>query len=256
MVALLANGGQDEATVATDSGVTTTTATARAAEPRTARVAEVTEDAVTIVVADQREVVRVIGIDLPDTGRSGAAAQCYGAEALARATQLLASQTVTVEADAAFGARDAQGRQQVYLRLPTGRLFGEVMLTEGFAREQGVGQPYQHKSAHQAAEASARASGAGLWAATTCAGLTQAPPTTAPPVTVPPSTAPPATAPPTTVPRTPPTPTPTTTSPPPRSSGPYANCSEARAAGAAPLYRGDPGYAAKLDRDGDGVACE
>ena len=39
-------------------------------------------------------------------------------------------------------------------------------------------------------------------------------------------------------------------------SGPFANCSEARAAGAAPLYRGDPGYAPKLDGDGDGVACE
>jgi hypothetical protein len=36
----------------------------------------------------------------------------------------------------------------------------------------------------------------------------------------------------------------------------YANCSEARAAGAAPLYRGDPGYRSGLDRDGDGVACE
>ncbi|MCZ4651842.1 DUF1524 domain-containing protein [Gordonia amicalis] len=36
----------------------------------------------------------------------------------------------------------------------------------------------------------------------------------------------------------------------------YANCSAARAAGAAPLYAGQPGYRAKLDRDGDGVACE
>lgn len=36
----------------------------------------------------------------------------------------------------------------------------------------------------------------------------------------------------------------------------YANCSEARAAGAAPLYAGQPGYSRKLDRDGDGVACE
>ncbi|WP_240941264.1 excalibur calcium-binding domain-containing protein [Paenibacillus sp. HB172176] len=36
----------------------------------------------------------------------------------------------------------------------------------------------------------------------------------------------------------------------------YANCAAVRAAGAAPLYRGDPGYSAKLDRDGDGIACE
>lgn len=36
----------------------------------------------------------------------------------------------------------------------------------------------------------------------------------------------------------------------------YANCSEVRSAGAAPIYSGDPGYSSKLDRDGDGVACE
>ena len=36
----------------------------------------------------------------------------------------------------------------------------------------------------------------------------------------------------------------------------YPNCKKAKAAGAAPLYRGDPGYREELDRDGDGVACE
>jgi len=36
----------------------------------------------------------------------------------------------------------------------------------------------------------------------------------------------------------------------------YANCSEARAAGAAPIRRGEPGYASHLDRDNDGVACD
>lgn len=36
----------------------------------------------------------------------------------------------------------------------------------------------------------------------------------------------------------------------------YANCAAARAAGVAPLRRGEPGYRAGLDRDQDGVACE
>ena len=36
----------------------------------------------------------------------------------------------------------------------------------------------------------------------------------------------------------------------------YKNCAEARAAGAAPIYRGEPGYREKLDRDNDGIACE
>ncbi|MET3861682.1 hypothetical protein ABIE38_002618 [Dietzia sp. 2505] len=36
----------------------------------------------------------------------------------------------------------------------------------------------------------------------------------------------------------------------------FSSCAEARAAGAAPLYVGQPGYSTKLDRDRDGVACE
>jgi hypothetical protein len=36
----------------------------------------------------------------------------------------------------------------------------------------------------------------------------------------------------------------------------YENCDAARAAGAAPIHAGDPGYGSHLDRDGDGVACE
>lgn len=36
----------------------------------------------------------------------------------------------------------------------------------------------------------------------------------------------------------------------------YANCAAAKAAGAAPLQQGDPGYRSGLDRDDDGVACE
>jgi len=38
--------------------------------------------------------------------------------------------------------------------------------------------------------------------------------------------------------------------------GAFANCSAARAAGAAPVRRGDPGYGRHLDRDNDGVGCE
>ncbi|WP_354262150.1 DUF1524 domain-containing protein [Arthrobacter sp. OAP107] len=36
----------------------------------------------------------------------------------------------------------------------------------------------------------------------------------------------------------------------------YANCTAARAAGAAPLYAGSAGYRPALDRDSDGIACE
>ncbi|NUR73699.1 MAG: excalibur calcium-binding domain-containing protein [Hamadaea sp.] len=38
--------------------------------------------------------------------------------------------------------------------------------------------------------------------------------------------------------------------------GPFVNCDQAILAGAAPLFRGEPGYAPHLDRDNDGIACE
>ncbi|MFF4182986.1 excalibur calcium-binding domain-containing protein [Streptomyces sp. NPDC001691] len=66
--------------------------------------------------------------------------------------------------------------------------------------------------------------------------------------------------------RTPPKPKPAAPSLPPPMDGAgdkggdstvyYKNCAAARAAGVTPLHRGDPGYAAHLDRDGDGIACE
>jgi hypothetical protein len=36
----------------------------------------------------------------------------------------------------------------------------------------------------------------------------------------------------------------------------YPNCASVRAAGAAPILAGEPGYSRRLDRDGDGIACE
>lgn len=36
----------------------------------------------------------------------------------------------------------------------------------------------------------------------------------------------------------------------------YQNCDAARAAGAAPIYRGSPGFREGMDGDGDGIACE
>ncbi|ALG05821.1 excalibur calcium-binding domain-containing protein [Kibdelosporangium phytohabitans] len=44
--------------------------------------------------------------------------------------------------------------------------------------------------------------------------------------------------------------------PPPAAAAYYKNCAAAKAAGAAPVRRGQPGYGSHLDRDGDGIGCE
>ena len=42
----------------------------------------------------------------------------------------------------------------------------------------------------------------------------------------------------------------------PRPGDHWAGCNEARAAGTAPIYSGEPGYRPGMDGDSDGIACE
>lgn len=58
-------------------------------------------------------------------------------------------------------------------------------------------------------------------------------------------------------PELPPPPAPRPPAPPPPAAEPYyANCDAVRAAGAAPIRPGDPGFRSAFDRDGDGIGCE
>ena len=43
---------------------------------------------------------------------------------------------------------------------------------------------------------------------------------------------------------------------PPQPGDNWSGCDAARAAGTAPIYRGEPGYRVGMDGDSDGIACE
>jgi hypothetical protein len=43
---------------------------------------------------------------------------------------------------------------------------------------------------------------------------------------------------------------------PPQSGDNWGGCDDARAAGTAPIYLGEPGYRHEMDGDNDGMACE
>ena len=42
----------------------------------------------------------------------------------------------------------------------------------------------------------------------------------------------------------------------PQAGDSWGGCDDARAAGTAPIYSGEPGYRESMDGDGDGIACE
>ena len=89
--------------------------------------------------------------------------------------------------------------------------------------------------------------------------LTPTPTPTAAPTTTPTPTATPEATPeptPKATPQATPKPTPKATPKPQPAVVSYANCTAVKAAGKAPIRRGQPGYSTNLDRDGDGIACE
>ena len=115
------------------------------------------------------EPVRLIGIDAPEKRAFGRPAQCYAAEADAKAQELLAGTTVRLEFDPSKGRRDHYDRLLAYVWVGD-TLVNEWLIRHGYAREFTFNVPYRYRELFKAAEAEARAAGRGLWAADTCGG--------------------------------------------------------------------------------------
>lgn len=192
-------------------------------------------------------VVRVSGLRVPPANGTG----CFAAESVAWAKNALMDQYVTLDVDKV-------DPEVASLTLADGSDYSVLAVQAGYARftMAGTALDTARKTAEEAAEAAKR----GLWAPP-CLGTIDKPPAPATsahpaspverPVTPPPAPKSKAVPPPEPV---------TEAPPPPADSGGgsvyYRNCDAARAAHAAPLHAGDPGYRSALDRDHDGTACE
>jgi outer membrane biosynthesis protein TonB len=207
-------------TTSSSRTTTTTTTVTTTPPPPPPTVSEVV-DARTVVDSAGRRAV-VAGLAAPG--------ECWARSSLDFAREALAGLPISPV---------AQAGDAVTVLLPDGADFAVLAVSRGLARAEAGAN-----AALAAAQDQARRASAGLWGAP-CNGLDVLPP---PP---PPAPAPqPAPAP---APAPAPQPAP---QPAPPAAAHYANCSEAKAAGAAPLYAGSPGYRPALDRDKDGVACE
>lgn len=214
--------------------------TSRAVAPPPALTVNHVADGDTVGLSDGRK-IRVLGIDTPESVKPNAPVDCYGLEASAFAKATLLGQRITVTGDPTQDRADRYGRELAYLTLPDGRDYSIAAAEAGMARSYIYnGRPVQKHQLIRDAEVRAQQARRGLWGA--CE--------TPPPVTT--QSQAPATS---TSARPSPAPAPVTNKP-DVATGSFANCAAARAAGAAPLHRGDSGYSSRLDRDGDGVACE
>jgi endonuclease YncB( thermonuclease family) len=181
-------------------------------------------DGDTITMSDGTT-VRLIGIDTPERG------QCGYDESSALLAQLLVGQNVTLVP----GARDdidKYGRLLRYVDV-NGVDMDLKMIESGRAiarydGRDGYGTHTRQDAYVQADDLSPSTN--------VCTPITVVPVVVVPPAA--------------------PSPTPAPEPTPAPASVHYQNCTEVRAAGAAPIYPGDPGFQSKFDRDNDGIGCE
>lgn len=234
-----------------------------------AKVTAVTDgDTFTVDLDGKSEKVRLLLIDTPETKHPNKPVQPFGPEASEFTTKLLKEKTVKLEFD--VSERDQYGRILAYAYLGD-RMINEMLLEKGLARVAVYQPDVKYVEQFRAIQKKAQAAKLGIWSIEDYAtdkgydDTVVAKATPKPTPTVKPAPKPTATPKPIATKKPAPTPTkkPAPTKKPKPKATPqpvqdvyFKNCSAVRAAGADPIYAGDPGYSRKLDRDGDGVACE
>jgi micrococcal nuclease len=136
------------------------------ADASEAVVAEVVDgDTVTIEVGGQREDVRLLGIDTPETVHPTKPVECYGPEASARTEALLPPGTrVRLERD--VEARDQYGRLLAYVYRADDDLFVNQSLVEGGFADVLIIEPNgAYAPQFRAAREAAGRAGQGRWSA-------------------------------------------------------------------------------------------
>lgn len=133
-------------------------------------------DTLQIKIGDKSEVVRLIGIDTPESVDPRKPVQCFANEATKKAKELLPpGRKISLESDLTQGDKDKYNRLLRYVFLEDGSNFGELMIAEGYAHEYTYKVPYKYMEDFKQAEKEAREAERGLWAADAC--LIEIPPT-------------------------------------------------------------------------------
>lgn len=188
-------------------------------------------DTIDVEIDGKEERLRLLLVDTPETKDPNEPVQPFGPEATEFAEKTLAGKEVKLEFDGP--ERDKYDRLLVYLWVGD-KIFNQMLLEEGLARVAYVyDPPYKYYDAFVAAQEKAKQSKKGIWSIdgyVTDEGFREEI-TAAKEETVEESKS-------------------------QQKEVYYARCADARAAGAAPILKGEPGYRPELDRDGDGIACE
>lgn len=125
-------------------------------------------DTIKVDMNGKVEILRLIGMDTPETVDPRKPIQCFGVEASNKAKELLSGRKVRIEKDSTQGERDKYDRLLVYVYRDDGLFYDKYMIAQGYAHEYTYNIPYKYQAEFKAAQHEAEAGQKGLWAPGIC----------------------------------------------------------------------------------------
>ncbi len=130
-------------------------------------------DTLHISMDGKDEVVRLLGINTPETVDPRRQVECFGKEASERMKEIASGKIVRLEYDDSQSLRDTYGRILAYMYLEDGQMLNRKMVAEGYAYEYTYMTPYRYQSEFRDLQRLAQSAGRGLWAESSCNGSKQ-----------------------------------------------------------------------------------
>jgi micrococcal nuclease len=119
-------------------------------------------DTIEVVRDGERDTVRLLGVDTPETRHPTEPVECFGPESAAYTARRLTGRTVRLEGD--VEARDRYDRRLAYVILD-GERFNDELLRLGYAELLVIEPNHAHARTMLRAELEAKRAGLGLWSA-------------------------------------------------------------------------------------------
>ncbi|MBI4033477.1 thermonuclease family protein [Candidatus Saccharibacteria bacterium] len=127
-------------------------------------------DTIAVNMNGTTEIIRMIGVDTPETHRPNTPVQCYGPQAADFTENFIGKKKVRLQADPLNTNRDRYDRLLRYVYLPDGTMLEEAIISQGYGFAYTL-FPYQKIEEFKGYETVAKAVGRGLW--TACQVITQ-----------------------------------------------------------------------------------
>lgn len=120
-------------------------------------------DTFNIINDHKTEIIRILGIDTPETVDPRKSVQCFGKEASDETKKLLLGTKVRFTLSPNRELKDKYGRYLAYVYREDGLFINEYLIQNGYAREYTYGKAYSLQKSFKEIEQESKINKRGLW---------------------------------------------------------------------------------------------